>query len=247
MWEKEKEPAANQTWVWPVQNDHAITHVLTDFLFFFLPLTCAVCIRISTIARQTPHQWKGLRNDILDEYTAQHSFNVDWSGSLASSSGLQKSPVKDMVHAPIPPHYLLPLKGWQLHHSESKIWSHSWQPSADFFLFFFPLSAERRNSGILQTSQNLLYFPCCLCSLCCYPLKTQHDPPPPKPPPADTHTHTLLLFSIWNIHSGITWCFCLFFCPPAWFLLNARQIEHFRNRHFSGSVCQYRAPRAIES
>lgn len=79
---------------------------------------------------------KGLRNDILNEYTAQHSFNVDWSQSLAFSSGLQKSPVKDMVHAPIPPRYLLPLKGWQLHHSESKIWSHTWQRG---FFFFFPL------------------------------------------------------------------------------------------------------------
>lgn len=49
---------------------------------------------------------------------------------------------------------------------------------ADCF-FFFSLFAERRNSGILQTSQNSLYFPCCLCSLCCYPLKAQHDPPPP--------------------------------------------------------------------
>lgn len=40
---------------------------------------------------------------------------------------------------------------------------------------------------------------------------------------------------------------CLFFRPTARFLLNARQIEHFRNWHFSWSVCQYRAPQAIES
>lgn len=218
------------------------------FFFFFLPLTCAVCIRISTIARQTPHQWKGLRNDILDEYTAQHSFNVDWSGSLASSSGLQKSPVKDMVHAPIPPHYLLPLKGWQLHHSESKIWSHSWQPSADFFFIFFSSfrwAAELRDPTDIT---EFALFP--LLPLLSLLLSSEDSAWPPSPQTTTsrhTHTHTLLLFSIWNIHSGITWCFCLFFCPPAWFLLNARQIEHFRNRHFSGSVCQYRAPRAIES
>lgn len=82
-----------------------------------------------------PSPVKGLRNDILNEYTAQHSFNVDWSWSLVSSSGLQKSPVKDMVHAPIPLRYLLPLKGWQLHHSESKIWSHTWQTVFFFFAF----------------------------------------------------------------------------------------------------------------
>lgn len=199
MWEKETDLTFQFSQVKQVQtkcasdlckfitNLHYRLHFQSFFFFFFFSLKCAACIRISTIASQTPHQWKGLRNDILNEYTAQHSFNVDWSRSLASSSGLQKSPVKDMVHAPIPPRYLLPLKGWQLHHSESKIWSHTWQPTAEFF---FSLFTARRNSGILQTSQNSLYFPRCLCSLCCYPLKAQHDPPLPPPP------DTLLLFSI---------------------------------------------------
>lgn len=48
--------------------------------------------------------------------------------------------------------------------------ANTWQPSG---IFFF---TEQRKSGILQTSQNSLYFPCCLCSLCCYPLKAQYDP-----------------------------------------------------------------------
>lgn len=43
-------------------------------------------------------------------------------------------------------------------------------------VFFFFFSSEQRKSGILQTSQNSLYFPGCLCSLCCYPLKAQYDP-----------------------------------------------------------------------
>lgn len=136
-----------------------------------------------------------------------------------------------MVHAPIPPHYLLPLKGWQLHHSESKIWSHTWQPRTSFFFFFF--FAERRNSGILQTSQNSLYFPRCLCSLCCYPLKTQYDLPP----------LTLCCYFQYKISiQGLLAARCLFFCPSARFLLNTRQIEHFRNWHFSGSICQYPPP-----
>lgn len=40
---------------------------------------------------------------------------------------------------------------------------------------------------------------------------------------------------------------CLFFTPPTWFSLNARQIEHFQNWHFSQSVCQHYAPWALES
>lgn len=35
---------------------------------------------------------------------------------------------------------------------------------------------------------------------------------------------------------------CLFSSPPTQFPLNARQIEHFPNRHFSRSICQNRAP-----
>lgn len=42
--------------------------------------------------------------------------------------------------------------------------ANTWQPSSIFF-------TEQRKSGILQTSQNSLYFPCCLCALCCYPQK----------------------------------------------------------------------------
>lgn len=52
-----------------------------------------------------------------------------------------------------------------------KFEANTWQPSSIFFFF-----TEKRKSGILQTSQNSLYFPCCLCSLCCYPLKAQYDP-----------------------------------------------------------------------
>lgn len=51
--------------------------------------------------------------------------------------------------------------------------ANTWQPSS---IFFFFSSTEQRKSGILQTSQNSLYFPCCLCSLCCYPLRAQYDP-----------------------------------------------------------------------
>lgn len=50
--------------------------------------------------------------------------------------------------------------------------ANTWQRS-DIYIFSF---TEQRKSGILQTSQNSLYFPCCLCSLCCYPLKAQYDP-----------------------------------------------------------------------
>lgn len=65
--------------------------------------------------------------------------------------------------------------------SEANTWQHS-----NILLFFF---TQQRKSGILQTSQNLLYFPCCLCSLCCYPLKAQYDP--------QTHqTHFVVIFNI---------------------------------------------------
>lgn len=156
---------------------------------FFLILEMCVCIRIPSIASQTPHQWKGLRNDILNEYTAQHSHNVDWSRSLASSSGLQKSPVKDMVHAPIPPRYLLPLKGWQLHHSKSEIWSHTWQPSAVFSLSLslFSLSDGTRGS---YRHHRIRFISLAASAPSVVILWRLSMTPPPTPP------DTLLLFSI---------------------------------------------------
>lgn len=59
--------------------------------------------------------------------------------------------------------------------------ANTWQPSSIFFS-----SIEKRKSGILQTSQNSLYFPCCLCFLSCYPLKAQYDP----------QTHFVVIFNI---------------------------------------------------
>lgn len=172
---------------WPVLI-YAIACTSRAFLVF-LSLKCAACIRISTIASQTPHQWKGLRNDILNEYTAQHSFNVDWSRSLASSSGLQKSPVKDMVHAPIPPRYLLPLKGWQLHHSESKIWSHTWQPTAEFFFFFsFHCAAELGDPT--DITEFALFPSLPLLSLLLSSEGSAWPPPPPTP------WHFVVIFNI---------------------------------------------------
>lgn len=50
--------------------------------------------------------------------------------------------------------------------------ANTWQQSF-FFSFLF---TEEWKSGIRQTSQNSLYFPCCLCSRCCYPLRATHDP-----------------------------------------------------------------------
>lgn len=97
--------------------------------------------------------------------------------------------------------------------------ANTWQPSS---IFFFS-STEQRKSGILQTSQNSLYFPCCLCSLCCYPLRAQYDPP------------TLCCYFQYkiSIQGLLDASHCLFFTPPTWFSLNARQIEHFWNWHFS--------------
>lgn len=122
---------------WPVQiNVYTLTNSQQrfDLQSFFSIQICYLQLNIHH--HQSNHSTvKSLRNYILNEYTAQHSLNVDWSRSLALSSGLQKSPVKDMVHAPIPPCYLLPLKGWQLHHSESEISSHTWQPRASSFFF----------------------------------------------------------------------------------------------------------------
>ena len=62
--------------------------------------------------------------------------------------------------------------------------ANTWQPSS-----ISCSSIEKRKSGILQTSQNSLYFPCCLCFLSCYPLKAQYDP--------QTHqTHFVVIFNI---------------------------------------------------
>lgn len=69
--------------------------------------------------------------------------------------------------------YPLLWEGWQLHHSESKILKPILGSRAFFFSFLF---TEEWKSGIRQTSQNSLYFPCCLCSRCCYPLRATHDP-----------------------------------------------------------------------
>lgn len=63
--------------------------------------------------------------------------------------------------------------------------ANTWQRSNIFFFSF----TEQRKSGILQTSQNSLYFPCCLCSLCCYPLKAQYDP-------QTQQTHFVVIFNI---------------------------------------------------
>lgn len=136
-----------------------------------------------------------------------------------------------MVHAPIPPCYPLPLKGWQLHHSESKLWS-QYLAARQYFFFFF---TEQRKSGILQTSQNSLYFPCCLCSLCCYPLKAQYDPQTQQP------LCCYFQYKI-SIQGLLDASQCLFStCTPTWFSLNARQIEHFWNWHFSRSIFLYHA------
>ena len=142
----------------------------------------------------------------------------------------RKAQWKTWYMHPFPPCYPPPLKGWQLHHSESKFWSQYLAAQRYFFFFFF--LTEQRKSGILQTSQNSLYFPCCLCSLCCYPLKAQYDPP------------TLCCYFQYeiSIQGLLDASQCLFSTPPTRFSLNARQIEHFRNWHFSQSICEYHAP-----
>lgn len=83
------------------------------------------------------------------------------------------------------------------------------------FSFFFP--SEQRKSGILQTSQNSLYFPCACACLCCYPPRAQYDP------------LTLCCYFQYkiSIQGLLDASYCLFFTPPTWFSLNARQIEHF--------------------
>lgn len=98
--------------------------------------------------------------------------------------------------------------------------------------FFF---TEQRKSGILQTSQNSLYFPCCLCSLCCYSLKAQYDP--------QTQQALCCYFQYKiSIQELLDASQCLFSTPtPTRFSLNARQIEHFWNWHFSRSICLYHA------
>lgn len=68
-----------------------------------------------------------------------------------------------------------------------KFEANTWQPNGIFFLLF--LFTEQRKSGILQTSQRTLYFPWCLCFLCCYPLRAQYDP--------QTHqAHFVVIFNI---------------------------------------------------
>lgn len=106
--------------------------------------------------------------------------------------------------------------------------ANTWQPSGIFF-------TEQRKSGILQTSQNSLYFPCCLCSLCCYSLKAQYDP--------QTQQALCCYFQYKiSIQELLDASQCLFSTPtPTWFSLNARQIEHFWNWHFSRNICLYHA------
>lgn len=221
---------------WPVQiNIYTLTNSQQHFdlqrFFFHSDLLSAAEYPPSPVK---PLNSKSLRNYILNEYTAQHSLNVDWSRSLALSSGLQKSPVKDMVHAPIPPCYLLPLKGWQLHHSESEISSHTWQPRASSF--FFPLNGGTRGS---HRHHRICFISLGASALSVVILWRLSMTSPP----------TLCCYFQYkiSIQGLLDASHCLFFRPAARFLLNARQIEHFRNWHFSGSVCQYRAPRAIES
>lgn len=107
--------------------------------------------------------------------------------------------------------------------------ANTWQPSSIFF-------TEQRKSGILQTSQNSLYFPCCLCSL----LLSSEGPVWPP---------TLCCYFQYkiSIQGLLDASHCLFFTPPTCFSLNARQIEHFWIWHFSWSICQYHAPWAFES
>lgn len=158
---------------------------------------------------------------------AQHSFHADWNRSPASSSRLQKSPVKDMVHAPIPPCYPLPLKGWQLHHSESKFWSQ--YLAAQRYFFFLHWAAEIRDPtditeftlfpllpvlSLLLSSEGSVWPP----TLCCY-----------------------FQYKI-SIQGLLDASQCLFSTPPSRFSLNARQIEHFWSWHFSQSICQHHAP-----
>lgn len=133
-----------------------------------------------------------------------------------------------MVHAPIPPCYPLPLKGWQLHHSESRFWS-QYLAAQWYFFIFFHWAAEIRDPtditeftlfpllpvlSLLLSSEGSVWPP----TLCCY-----------------------FQYKI-SIQGLLDASQCLFSTPPTRLSLNARQIEHFRDWHFSRTIFQYHAP-----
>lgn len=143
----------------------------------------------------------------------------------------RKSSVKDMVHAPIPPRYPLPLKGWQLHHSESKIWSQ--YLAAQRYFFFSHWAAEIRDPTDIT---EFTLFP--LLPVLPLLLSSEGSEWPPNTP-ATLCCYFQYKISIQGLLDASQ---CLFSTPPTRFSLNARQIEHFRNWHFSRSVCQCHAP-----
>lgn len=72
--------------------------------------------------------------------------------------------------------------------ASQKFWS-QYLAAQQYFILFFPFFTQQRKSGILQTSQNSLYFPCCLCSLL---LSSKGSVWPPQ-----THqTHFVVIFNI---------------------------------------------------
>ena len=119
------------------------------------------------------------------------------------------------THSPCYPH---PLKGWQLHHSESKFWS-QYLAAEQYFFFFTHWAAEIRDPTditeftlfpllpvlpLLLSSKGSVWPPNTPDTLCCY-----------------------FQYKI-SIQGLLEASQCLFSTPPTWFSLNARQIEHFR-------------------
>ena len=118
----------------------------------------------------------------------------------------RKAQWKTWYMHPFPPCYPPPLKGWQLHHSESKFWS-QYLAAQRYFFFFFFFPGAWKNLGPIDITG--FHFFSLLPDL---PLlfSSYGSVWPPN---------TLLLFSIWNIHSGITWCFSVFILHSAYTVL----------------------------
>lgn len=123
-----------------------------------------------------------------------------------------------MVHAPILPRYQVPLKGWQLHHSESKFWSqHLAAQQYSFSFSFFSSSQRAAEIGDPTDITAFTLFPLRSRRLCCHPPRAQCDP------------RTLCCYFQYkiSIQGLLDASHCLFLTPPTCFPLNARQIEHF--------------------
>lgn len=130
------------------------------------------------------------------------------------------------------PCYPLPLKGWQLHHSESKFWSQ--YLAAQRYFFFSHWAAEIRDPTDITEFTLFLLLP-----VLPLLLSSEGSVWPPNTP------DTLCCYFQYkiSIQGLLDASQCLFSTPPTWVLTKCKtNWAFFRNWHFSGSICQNHNP-----